>query len=105
MSERKQAVTKAVSIVKMEDTVQRVCNDVKGKYGSKRLVCWLKVLADDILKYFSYYPHEISFNVSCKLPPGDKLHEKSNKSLKDCLWKQKHITDRKWETRFYRDAP
>ena len=31
--------------------------------------------ADNIMKYFPYFSQKISFNKSCKLSPGDNLHE------------------------------
>ena len=32
-----------------------------------------KILADDILKYFSYFSEKIGFDISCKLFPNEKL--------------------------------
>ena len=30
-------------------------------------ICWVKILAGNILKYFSYFSQEIGFDISCKL--------------------------------------
>ena len=43
--------------------------------NAKHLVCWVKISADNILKYFLYFPQKIGFDISCKLSPN--LHEKS----------------------------
>ena len=32
-----------------------------------RLSCWVKISADDILKYYSYFSQKIRFGISCKL--------------------------------------
>ena len=34
-----------------------------------RIACWVKISADDILKYFSYFSLEVGFDMRCKLSP------------------------------------
>ena len=35
----------------------------------KCLACWIKISAEDILKYYSYFSKKIGFDISCKLSP------------------------------------
>ena len=40
------------------------------------IACWVKISADNILKYLSNFPRkEIGFDISSRLSPGDNLHE------------------------------
>ena len=43
-----------------------------------RLACWVKILVDDIFKYFFLILfRKQDLGISCKLSPGDNLHEMS----------------------------
>ena len=37
-----------------------------------------KLSADNILKYFYYFSQKTGFGISCKLSPGDNVHEMTN---------------------------
>ena len=39
-----------------------------------RLACWVNISADDMLKYFLYFPQKTGFDISCRL----SLYEMSN---------------------------
>ena len=34
---------------------------------------WVKFSADDILKYFSYFPQKTGYDISCKLSPKETI--------------------------------
>ena len=38
-----------------------------------RLAFWVKFSADDILKYFSFFPQKTGFDISCKLSPLETI--------------------------------
>ena len=40
---------------------------------SKCLALWVKISADDILKYFYYLSQKTSFDMSCKLSPMETI--------------------------------
>ena len=37
------------------------------------LACWVNISADNILKYFSYFPQKKGFDISCKLIPKETI--------------------------------
>ena len=45
----------------------------------------IKISADDILKYFSYFSQKIGFGSSCNMSYGDNLHEMP----KSIFWENK----------------
>ena len=58
-----------------------------GSAGQGLITCWVKNVADDILKYFSYFSQKIRFDISCKLSPKEKCLEGlvfCSHSLKSC---------------------
>ena len=40
------------------------------------IACWVKILADNILKYFSYFSQTTGFGISCKLSPMETIRMK-----------------------------
>ena len=47
------------------------CRDTK--YPLYCLVCWLKISADNILRYFYYFCRKVGFDIACKLPPLETI--------------------------------
>ena len=70
MQETKQEVTKVVTL---SDNGKKSTKCNKSPKKKKYLACWVKVSADNILKYFSYFSEKIGFDIPCKLCSYEKM--------------------------------